>query len=339
MDAVQQVTEAHAVEIPSTDGPLNITVLMGGPSRERDVSLLSGRAIAEALERIGHYVTRADISPDETSALDEADIDVVFIALHGDFGESGRVQELCERRGLGYIGSPPRPSALALDKADAKQLFRRAGLSTPDWIVVEEHHSPADTARRAEAMGMPVVVKPVDGGSSVDVTIARNAADRDDCLAGLMDTYARAMLEQFVDGRELTVSILDEHVLPVLQIIPPGTFYDKEAKYTDCGTRYVFDHGLDEQTVRAVKADSLMAHRTLNCRDLSRVDLILDDRNVPHLLEVNTIPGFTGHSLLPMAAAKVGISFERLVDGIVAMAAARRPAQCCGLFPAPARRR
>ena len=326
MDALQQATEGPAVEIPRTGGPLNITVLMGGPSRERDISLISGQAIAEALERVGHCVTRADITPTDTSALDSGGIDVVFIALHGDFGESGRVQELCENRDLPYIGSAPRPSELAMDKAAAKQLFRRAGLDTPDWIVVEEYDNPAEAAERVAAMGLPVVVKPVDGGSSVDVTIARNAAARDGAIEDLLDTYSRAMVEQFIDGRELTVGILDQHVLPVLEIIPPpGNFYDKDAKYTDCGTRYVFDHGLDAGVVRAVQADAMTAHRALECRDLSRVDFILDACGVPYVLEVNTIPGFTGHSLLPMAAAKVGISFERLADGIAAMAMARQP--------------
>lgn len=327
MEAQHQARDGLAGEFPRTGEPMNITVLMGGPSAERDVSLLSGEAIAAALERVGHRVTRADITPTDTRALDAGDIDVVFIALHGDFGESGRVQYLCEQRRLPYIGSGPLSSALALDKAAAKQVFGHEGLNTPDWIVVEECHSPAASARRVAAMGLPVVVKPLDGGSSVDVTIAREQHARDEALEDLLDTYARAMVEQFVDGRELTVGIIDRHVLPVLEIIPPGSFYDKKAKYTDCGTRYVFDHGLDDRTVRRIQADAMTAHRALDCRDLSRVDFILDADNVPHVLEINTIPGFTSHSLLPMAAARVGVSFERLVDGIAAMAAERAPAK------------
>lgn len=323
MDALLQATAGGSIEIAPTAGPLNITVLMGGPSNERDISLLSGEAIASALERSGHGVTRADIAPVDTRALDAPGIDVVFIALHGDFGESGQVQQLCEDRRLQYIGSSPRASELAMDKAAAKQLFRRAGLTTPDWIVVEEYDPPSETAGRVAAMGLPVVLKPLNGGSSVDVTIAPDAATRDAALAELLDTYSRAMVEQFVAGRELTVSVLGGHVLPTLEIIPPGGFYDKRAKYTDCGTRYVFDHGLDDQTVRALQGAAMQAHLELNCRDLSRVDFILDRANVPAVLEINTIPGFTSHSLLPMAAAKAGISFERMVDGIAAMAAAR----------------
>ena len=327
MEAQQQAREGLAGAIPRTGAPLNITVLMGGPSAERDVSLLSGHAIAGALEAVGHHVTRADISPTDTRALDADGIDVVFIGLHGDFGESGQVQELCEDRGLPYIGSRPRPSALAMDKAAAKHVFVREGINTPNWIVVEESRRRPETADRIAAMGMPVVVKPLDGGSSVDVTIAQDPNTRDEALETLLRTYSKAMVEQFIGGKELTVGIIDRHVLPVLQIIPPGVFYDKEAKYTDCGTRYVFDHGLDGRTVRKVQADAMAVHQALGCRDLSRVDFILDDMNVPHVLEINTIPGFTSHSLLPMAAGKVGISFEQLVDGIAAMAAARAPAR------------
>jgi len=327
MDASQPAMEGLAIEIPRTDGPINVTVLMGGPSAERDVSLVSGQAVADALERVGHRVTRADITPQDVSALDAPDIDAVFIALHGEFGESGEVQGLCDARHLPYIGSGERASKLAMDKAAAKQLFKRAGLTTPDWMLIEEFHAPAVVATWLTELPPPVVVKPVNGGSSVDITIARTAAQRDEAIEELLDRYARAMVERFVEGRELTVGILDDQALPVLEIIPANDFYDKDAKYTDCGTRYVFDHGLDVETVDTLQDDALKAHRALDCRDLSRVDFILDDRNVAHVLEINTIPGFTSHSLLPMAAARAGISFEKLVDGIVAMALGRRTNQ------------
>jgi len=327
MEAVQQATEDHIVQIPRTGRALDITVLMGGPSTERDVSLDSGRAIADALERVGHRVSRDDILPTDTRALDREGVDVVFIALHGEFGEDGHVQALCEDRGLAYIGSGPRASELAMDKAAAKQVFRREGLATPDWIIVEEYDDPAEGAERVAAMDMPVVVKPVSGGSSVDVTIARDADARDRAMENLLDTYSRAMIEQFIDGRELTVGILGGQVLPIIEIVPPEEFYDKAAKYTDCGTQYVFDHGLDAGAVRATQAAALATHDALGCRDLSRADIMLDAAGTPWVLEVNTIPGFTSHSLLPMAAARVGISFDQLVDGIAAMALARHEAE------------
>jgi len=298
---------------------LDITVLMGGPSSEREVSLVSGAAVAEGLTSRGHKVTRADICPDDVSALDRPGIDVVFIALHGDFGESGRVQELCEARGLRYTGSPPQASATAMDKSDAKRAFLSAGVATPDWVVAD---TPGD--RRIEALGLPVVVKPIDGGSSVDVVIAKAPTTRDEALGRLLDKYGRVMAERFVVGREFTVGILGDRTLPILEIIPAREFYDYTAKYADgAGTRYVFDYGLDDEAVVAMEAAALAAHRALGCRDMSRVDFIVPPRGLPQALEVNTIPGFTSHSLLPMAAARAGIDFAHLVEKIVGMAMQR----------------
>jgi D-alanine-D-alanine ligase len=304
------------------DGPLNVTVLMGGPSDEREVSLMSGKAVSEALRAAGHNVTCADISARDCSALDAEGIDVVFIALHGDFGESGRVQELCEQRCLRYIGSGPKASELALDKAAAKQLFRQAGLVTPDWMIIEQFHPPELYRKWLEEIPVPAVVKPVCGGSSIDVTIARTDAARDAAIEDVLDKHGRVLIERFVAGREFTVGILGNDALPVLEVIPPGEFYDYSAKYDDDATRYVFDHALDEAKCEEIRQAALTAHQVLGCRDLSRVDFILDADGCPQVLELNTIPGFTGHSLFPKAAAKVGLSFERLADSLVRMAMA-----------------
>ena len=310
-----------------TAQPLDVTVLMGGPSSERDISLVSGEAVAVALERAGHAVTRADISPEDTSALYRSGLDVVFIALHGNFGESGEVQTLCEHRDLAYTGSGPRASKLAMDKAASKQIFKRAGLSTPDWMIVEQFHAPETYRQWLDELPPPVVLKPVDGGSSVDVIIASDPAHRDTAMQDLMEQYGRVMLERHVAGRELTVGIVGAETLPVLEIIPGSDFYDKHAKYDDdSGTQYVFDHGLPRELCERVQDVALIAHRVLECRDMSRVDFILDADNTPQILEINTIPGFTSHSLLPMAAAKVGIGFDELVDRLVTMAVSRTEA-------------
>jgi len=308
---------------PVTREVLDITVLMGGPSTERDVSLVSGSAVADALERLGHKVVRSDISLTNASELDRKGIDVVFIVLHGDFGESGDVQELCEQRHLRYTGSTPHASREAIDKAASKQVFMRLPLATPEWVVIEEFHTPAQIAQMLASVSGPVVVKPIDGGSSIDVTIAHDHASRDSAIAAALDKYGRVMVERFIDGREFTVGVLGEKALPVLEIRPASGFYDYTAKYTDCGTRYVFDHGLSEKVVRAMQAAALAAHRSLGCRDMSRVDFILDQSMTPYILEINTIPGFTGHSLLPMAAARAGITFDQLVSSIVDMAMSR----------------
>jgi D-alanine-D-alanine ligase len=303
---------------------LDVTVLMGGPSSEREVSLMTGRAVADALERLGHGVTRADILPTDTAALDRQGIDVVFIALHGAFGESGEVQALCEERGLRYTGSGPRAGKLAMDKAAAKQIFRRAGLATPDWMIIEQFHPPALYHDWLRQIPLPCFLKPVDGGSSVDLALARTDAERDRALEALLDKYGRALLERYVSGRELTVGILGEEALPVLEVVPAGEFYDYRAKYADgAGTRYVFDHGLSEGTCRRAEEAALRAHELLGCRDMSRVDFVLDADGTPQVLEINTIPGFTRHSLLPMAAKRAGMTFDELVGRLVEMAASR----------------
>lgn len=311
---------------------LDITVLMGGPSSEREVSLVSGAAIADALVRNGHKVTRSDISPSDVRALDRVGIDLVFIALHGDFGESGHVQRLCEERGLRYIGSGPRASELAMDKSTAKEVFARAGLLVPPGVVVRRSDLPADgakgplTGRMAclEGFEAPVVIKPVDGGSSVDVVIAHDDACRDEALVRLLAKYDRLLVERFIKGRELTVGVLGEQALPIIEIVPDREFYDFTAKYSDdAQTRYLFDHGIEPSVVSALQKAAVTAHQSLGCLDMSRVDFILEPSGRAYVLEINTIPGFTSHSLLPKAAGKIGIGFDQLVDRIVAMAMAR----------------
>ena len=298
---------------------LDITVLMGGPSCEREVSLMSGEQIVRGLIQAGHRVTMADISPADTAALDRPGIDVVCIALHGEFGESGQVQRLCEQRGRAYTGSDPMASKLAMDKDASKAIFCQAGLPTPDWEII----SLPDP--KAISIPLPVVCKPIDGGSSVDVTIARTAERRDEAVGELLGGYGRAMVEQFIEGPEVTVSILGEQVLPLLKIVvPDGQFYDYHCKYADdAPTQYVFNHGLDAATVEAAEGAAMAAHQALGCRDMSRVDMIIDSTGRPHVLEVNTIPGFTSHSLLPMAAERAGIGFAELTDRLARMALSR----------------
>jgi len=303
---------------------LDITVLMGGPSFERDVSLMSGKNVASALEVAGHRVTRADISPTDTSALDRPGIDVVFIALHGEFGESGDVQQLCEDRGLKYIGSSPRASRLGMDKVASKQLFRRSGLSTPDWTIVENFQHPDEAKKLIEKIPLPVVVKPIDGGSSLDTVISHDESTRSSAVEDLLDTYDRCMIEKFVAGRGLTVGILGSKTLPIIEIVTPHAFYDYSAKYEDgSGTEFIFPDDLDAKTIWQIYNDAITAHEAIKARDISRVDFILDTEGVLQILEINTIPGFTTHSLVPLAASKAGIEMPALVDRIVKMAMKR----------------
>ncbi|MCK5113757.1 MAG: D-alanine--D-alanine ligase [Phycisphaerae bacterium] len=303
---------------------LDITVLMGGPSFEHDVSLMSGENVAAGLEAAGHRVTRADICPTNTTALDRNGIDVVFIALHGEFGESGEVQQLCEDRGLRYIGSCPRASMLGMDKPASKQLFRRSGLSTPDWTVIENFQHLEESQPLIEKIPVPVVVKPIGGGSSVDTIIVRDEASRVAAVSNLLDTYDRCMIEKFVAGRELTVGILGDEPLPIIEIVTPHTFYDYSAKYEDgSGTEFIFPDDLDSSMMQQIYNDAITAHEAINARDISRVDFILDADGVLQVLEINTIPGFTTHSLVPLAASRAGIDMPALADRIVKMAMER----------------
>ena len=303
--------------------PLDILVLMGGPSSEHDVSILSGTAIADALVSVGHTVRRADIGPSDTSALDGTPPDVVFIALHGEFGEDGQVQRLCEERGLPYIGSPPHASEIAMDKAASKVCYRQAGLSTPPWAVLEKLHSPQDCRQMLESIGLPCVLKPLTGGSSVDVSIVGDATQRDKLVKSLLGKYPRVLAEKFVKGRELTVGVLGHRALPVIEIRPRRAFYDYQAKYFDDDTEYLFEHDLDAKTVAYLQDCSLKAHQALGCRDISRSDFLLDEQGVAWVLETNTIPGFTSHSLVPKAAKRIGYSFVQLCEELVKMALER----------------
>ncbi len=321
---------ARVPQAPVADGGpgLRVTVLLGGPSAEREVSLVSGRAIAAALRRLGHHVTESDISPADVSALDRADIDAVFIALHGAFGESGEVQDLCEARGLAYTGSGPAASRLAMDKVAAKEVFRREGIPTPPWAVLEKDAPAAETADKLAGLGLPVVLKPIDGGSSVDVVIARDEARRDQAARELLAKYGRLLAERFVAGREMTVGVLGDASLPALEIIPSPEheFYDYTAKYADdAGTQYRFDHGLPADVTARMESAARKAFGALGCRDMGRVDFILDAGGQAWILEINTIPGFTSHSLLPMSAGRVGLTFDALVGRILEMAVARSP--------------
>jgi D-alanine-D-alanine ligase len=298
---------------------LKITVLAGGPSSEREVSLKSGRAVADALKSLGHQVTLADIRPDDLHALD-IPADLVFIALHGSFGEDGRVQRLLEERGIRYTGSGPGASALAINKATAKRRFRDASLPTPAFEVINS--AGVDVALKAwspDELHHPVVVKPISEGSSIACTIARTREPFERALREVCDAYGEAMVESFVSGIELTVGVLGDAALPPIQIRTNQQFYNYEAKYFDNDTQYLFDIDLPEELLGRIRRMSIDAHRSLGCRDFSRVDWMVDSTTrEPYVLEVNTIPGFTDHSLLPKAAQRAGLSFAELCHHIIA---------------------
>lgn len=309
---------------------LKITVLRGGPSAERQVSLISGGAVARALRAGGHEVFESDIGPDDLSALDRS-ADVIFPVLHGTFGEDGQLQAIMERRGLRYVGSDAQASRLAMDKVAAKQAFAGAGLFVAREVFIRQvdfqSENDAWLDRQIESavknLGLPCVVKPNFQGSSVGVVIAKSAGHAAEGIRVCLDQYGDCLIEQFIVGRELTVGILGEQTLPVLEIRPAQGFYDYQAKYQAEDTQYLFDMGLSAEDLAGIQKQALVAFKSLGCRDFGRVDVIYDALGRSWLLEVNTIPGFTDHSLLPKAAGRAGISFEELCDRIARMALIR----------------
>ncbi len=310
-----------------------IGVVYGGPSSEREVSLDSGDAVASALEDSGLRVLRLVVEDEQDAArqLDREALDVAFIALHGRFGEDGGIQRLLDVRGIPYTGSGPLSSRVCIDKAATKRLVQTFGLPTPRYeLLVKDEWLRGHAEALGERVGYPLVVKPNRAGSSLGVTIVRDPAQLSAALDSAFAHDASALLEAFVEGRELTVGILDGEALPVVEVTAEREFYDYQAKYQDDATRYTCPAELDPISAQAARTVAELAFELLHCRDLARVDLILPhERQMPRLIEVNTIPGFTGHSLLPKAARARGIDFADLCRRIAAMALhrAQRAAQ------------
>ncbi len=309
-----------------SDGPrslcrqFRVTVLRGGPSAEREVSLAGGRAVAAAIRALGHVVTEADITPDDLSALDTP-ADVVFPVLHGRFGEDGQLQEILEQRGLAFVGSGSAASRIGIDKDATKREWQAAGLPTAPWaIVTRGDWSPP------EGLQPPVVIKPLAEGSSIGVSVCDTVESLQHVLPQAISDFGRVMVERRLAGPELTVGVLGHDPLPVIQVRPAAGFYDYAAKYQRDDTAYVLDPDLDQATYQTVQQLAVKAFAVLGCRDLARIDFIVDRRAGPQLLEINTLPGFTSHSLLPKAAAHAGIPFPRLVEMLLEMAWGRSTA-------------
>jgi D-alanine-D-alanine ligase len=301
-----------------------VAVLMGGIGGEREVSLQSGKYVAEALTQAGCSVTTSDITPDDLSILDTAKVDAFFIALHGKFGEDGNLQGILDERGLCYTGSGPKASRLAMDKMASKSTFAQAGIAVAPTALYKPGIDIKSAVERVAAGGHRLVVKPVTGGSTVGVSVEDTVDSAISAAAKCHAEFGDAMIERFVGGRELTVGILHGKSLPIIEIIPKGGFYDYKAKYVAEDTKYLFDTIDDRAMARRVQDDAVKCFRALGCLDFSRMDFILTPDGTPYALEMNTIPGFTSHSLLPKAAAKVGIPMPQLCLDIVKSALERR---------------
>jgi D-alanine-D-alanine ligase len=298
---------------------MRVTVLYGGPSAEREVSLVSGRAVIDALREMGHQVFASDVSPTDLSGLDRP-ADVIFPVLHGAFGESGELQEILEQRGLPFVGSGSKASRLGMNKVLTKQVWEKAGLPTPPWRVVKRGESLTESPGAC-------VVKAIDSGSSIDVYLckapAECSAQTATAIQQVLSRHESALVEKFIEGVELTVGLLEEKPLAPIRIVPKGDFFDYEAKYKSSETEHRFDTGLPSEVIEHCRDLARRANAAVGARDLARIDIMVDANHQPYLLEINTLPGFTPRSLLPEAAKHAGIDFGPLVDRLVRRAAQR----------------
>lgn len=337
---------------------MNIIVLTGGSSAERNVALASGKAISAALKRSGHNVRVVDPvfgqnQPDEETIFQDRpvigkefptaeelnafsnrkvmecissslfdNIDIVFLGLHGKFGEDGRIQSLLELRGVNYTGSGVTSSAMAMDKNISKIMFNHYNIPTAKWLMLKKGISEpvkVDESIKLQ-IGYPAVIKPNDEGSTVGLSIVQPDVEDVQLGKALEDAFAysdHVMAEEYIDGRELTVAILGDQSLPVVEIKPKSGFYDYVHKYTKGFTDYFCPADLPEKLANDIREKAMIAHKSLGCSVYSRVDFRLNSRGESYCLEVNTLPGMTELSLVPKAAGASGIQFEELLNRII----------------------
>ncbi len=297
--------------------PLRICVMLGGPSAEREVSLRSGDAVARALELRGHRVSRLD--PAATDWVLPPETDAVFLALHGTYGEDGTVQRRLEELGVPYTGCGPEASELAFDKVRTKRECLAAGVPTARFEVFSDPTTPWPPG-----WNPPVVLKPVRQGSSVGLQFVNRVEDFAKALQACLQHDGEALMEERIVGREVTVGILEDEALPIVEVRPREGAYDYQNKYTAGATEYLCPAPLGDAVTARVQEDALGAFRAVGGRDYVRVDVMLRADGSPVVLEVNTLPGMTETSLLPKAAAAYGISFGQLCDRMVRLALNRR---------------
>ena len=294
-----------------------VGMLMGGGNAEHEVSLKTGAALAKALRSRGYRVSDVLVGEDLAQVLLREKIEVAFVALHGRWGEDGCVQGLLEAMRIPYTGCGVLASALAMDKIYAKRIFKATGLPVAEDLVVAKAAA-GEFDPATVPFGYPVVVKPAREGSSVGISIARDAEGLKQAVDTAAGFAGDILLERYVKGREINVGVLDDRALGALEVVPAGEFYDYQAKYHSGGTtQYLFPAPLSEEQNRTVLDLALRAHRALGCSGVSRVEAILDEDGDYFMLEVNTIPGMTEASLIPKIARGVGISFEDLAERLL----------------------
>jgi len=305
-----------------------IGVLLGGVSAEREVSLRSGKAVVRALKSLGYSVVAIDAKGDFYAKLKKQKIEQVFIALHGGHGENGAVQGMLEIMGIPYTGSGVLASSLAMDKVASKKIFLYHRIPVPAFEIVQSSRFKVQSSAENKKQGtgniehrtglrLPVVVKPATEGSSVGVEIVRNARASQTALKKAFVYGKTVLVEEYIRGQEVQIAILDDKVLGGVEVRPSDEFYSYKAKYTAGRTQYIFPPQLDKKTYKEAEKAALAAHQALGCSGATRVDLIIDKKKRPYVLEVNTIPGMTETSLLPKIAQNAGLEFPQLIQRIL----------------------
>ena len=295
---------------------LNITVMLGGPSAEREVSLRSGQAVAKALASLGHTIHELDPKPGAWKLPDPTD--VVFLALHGTYGEDGAVQTELEELGVAYTGCDSESSRIAFDKVLTKQNCVAAGVPTSPSVVLSKADAPLPSNLK-----LPLVIKPVRQGSSVGLRFVERAGDWKEALAHSLQFDSEVLIEEKIIGRETTVAILDGRALPIVEVRPKAGSYDYKNKYTAGATEYFCPAEFDSNTTRKIQEAAVAAFESVGGRDYGRVDVMVNQKGDPIVLEVNTLPGMTETSLLPKAAAAVGLSYADLCQTMIDLALKR----------------
>src|SRR5207302_6458136 len=300
--------------------PRKIAVLMGGPGSERDVSLATGHGVSKALRSLGIEVVDVDVR-DKNFSLPE-DVDLAFLTIHGTFGEDGTLQKILEDRGIPYTGEGIEGSRNAFDKFLTKEKFREHNIVTPEWEVIDVGQRPK--------ISVPLVLKPPCQGSTVGVVIVKKESELESAMKEAGKYDRKLLVEKFVSGRELTIGILGDQPLPILEIIPKGGFYDFNTKYpflnpqAGASAEHVCPAKIEAALTKKIQELALQAFRALGLMVYARVDVLLSEEDQPFVLEANTIPGMTEASLLPEAAAAAGISYSELCARIIELSRAKR---------------
>ncbi len=299
-----------------------IGVLMGGLSGEREVSLRSGRNCLGALLASGYRAVAIDALQDVGRRIEDAGVEVAFLALHGRYGEDGTIQGLLEVMGVPYTGSGVLASALGMNKVAAKKVVAGSGLPTPDYCEVAPDESAAAAAGRIEArLGLPVMLKPEQEGSSLGVSKCKTAEQLESCIEAGRAEFGKMFAERFVAGAEITVGVIEREgrleALPILELVPKNEFYDYHAKYTEGMTEFILPARLEPKVYAEAQRAAVAVFAAIGCRGYSRVDMMVDQAGVPWFVEVNTLPGMTELSDLPAQARAAGISYEELVETIL----------------------